>query len=136
MALSKTRLNAPKDAMVEKARKRKASGEPRLWRECKGMFTPDVAAKVSAVLAAGGVTIHDVIALEMAALINIERQLAEDEMTDYLRQTLTSFCLQSRKHLSRILLAQGEGASLNDITVEVPLGLRVVPAADTGDELR
>jgi hypothetical protein len=135
MAKSSTRMDVEKDHMVDAERGRQQT-MPRLWERIRQRYDQDISDIVSDVMSTGGVSIHDVLALEMAAMLGMQKLIDGGLLGDRAMESIVSTTLQSRKHMSRILLAMGEGVSLNDIDVTVPPNLFVLPPADTGDELQ
>lgn len=105
------------------------------WDALKGMFAPSVQKQVDAVMAAGGLSIHDLIAVMLGEILDLRSQGKPN------RSLIASY----ERQLARILRDMGENQTLGNRPVRVPEGLRLVAdggkllldraAGDEGDSL-
>ena len=100
------------------------------------MYSPEVCQLVDELDRGGGLSLHDLVLLEVAELMTMRADLHElDSPGERALERMNSLMLQSRKNLRSLVESMGETGDADNRTVVVPEGLRVLPPPDDGDDL-
>ena len=126
----------PRRDAQKKAQQDATDGTGRAWSRLRLMYSRKVRNKVDQIETAGGLSLRDLVALELAELLSMKEQLSSiDDPGDRLIERMESLALQSRKNLRSLVEAIGDGGGLSAQPVRVPEGLRILPPPDCGDNL-
>jgi len=111
-------------------------GTRRAWHRLRAMYSERVRDVVDEIEEAGGLSLRDLIALELAELLSIKAELGSMvQPGDRLIERMESLMLQSRKNLRSLVEAQGDSGGVSAQPVRVPEGLRILPSPDEGDDI-
>ena len=113
-----------------------AQGSGRAWGRLRLTYSPEVREVVDDVAQGGGLSLRDLILLEMAELLTMRAELqGMTDPGDRVVERISSLMLQSRKNLRSLVEALGDVGDVDTRPVRVPEGLRVLPGPDEGDDL-
>lgn len=113
-----------------------ARGSGGAWVRLRGLYSERVRAVVDDVHRGGGLSLRDLVNIELAELLSMKEEVAAmSDPGDRLIERMASLELQSRKSLRTLIEAIGDTGAVDTRPVRVPEGLRVLPRADEGDDL-
>ena len=133
---TKTKKRGPRRDAAKARQSATVKGTKRAWHRLRGMYSETVRNVVDEIEESGGLSLRDLIALELAEFLSIKSELGEmDQPGDRLIERMESLMLQSRKNLRSLVESQGDSGGVSAQPVRVPEGLRILPSPDEGDDL-